>query len=107
MYIGSALRHKAITDVTRRKGRTLLVILGIMIGILGITAVNMANDIVGGAFIFSHDHTTVPDMIFTGPAFNPSVSVAVARVANVDKVQQRTEFLSRWYVAQGSGDVSL
>ena len=46
-------------------------------------------------------------MIFTGPAFNPSVSGAVARVANVDKVQQRTEFLSRWYVAQGSGDVSL
>ena len=107
MSIGSALVHKAITDVTRRKGRTLLVILGIMIGILGITAVNIANDVVGGAFIFSHDHTTVPDMIFTGPTFNTSTSEAVARVANVDKVQLRTEFLSRWYMSGGSGDVSL
>ncbi len=41
----SVLNRKAIADVTRRKGRTILMILGIFIGVLGLTAVNGANDV--------------------------------------------------------------
>ncbi len=33
----SASLHKSLADVTRRKGRTLMVVLGIFIGVLGLT----------------------------------------------------------------------
>lgn len=44
MKLFSVLTRKAIADVTRRKGRTMLMILGIFIGVLGLTAVNGASD---------------------------------------------------------------
>ncbi len=45
----SALTRKSIADVTFRRGRSLLVICGIMIGILGLTAVNSASSTIGNA----------------------------------------------------------
>src|SRR5947207_3051890 len=45
--------RKALADVTQRKGRTVLLILCILVGVLGLTAVNTANDVIGGAFILT------------------------------------------------------
>jgi len=50
----NALTRKAVADVTRRAGRTILMVLGIMIGVLGITAVNQANSQIGGTFFLQH-----------------------------------------------------
>ena len=51
----SVLVRKALMDITRRKGRSLLSILGILLGILGLTAMNEATDLIGGAFFYSTD----------------------------------------------------
>src|SRR5438128_9290784 len=39
-----ALTRKSIADVTRRRGRTIIVILGILIGVFGLTAINVTSD---------------------------------------------------------------
>ena len=39
-----ALNKKAIKDLTRRKPRTILTVLGIAVGIMGLSAINMATD---------------------------------------------------------------
>ena len=58
-----ALTRKSLADVTRRKGRTLLMILGILTGVLGITAVTQASDQLGGAFFYSTDPQAVPNIV--------------------------------------------
>jgi hypothetical protein len=51
-FIGAGLR-KSIADVTQRKWRTLLVVLGIFIGIFGLTAINTAEDSLFAAINFT------------------------------------------------------
>src|SRR6516162_1581242 len=83
--------RKALADVTQRKGRTVLVILSILIGVLGLTAVNIANDVIGGAFIFSHDQSASADMVFSAPVMDPSIARGIAQhMPNVAKVQVRS-----------------
>ena len=41
--IVSPLAHKALRDVSRRKLRTLLVVIGIVVGVAGLTAINVAS----------------------------------------------------------------
>src|SRR6516225_7437300 len=101
------LLRKALADVTQRKGRTVLVILSILIGVLGLTAVNIANDVIGGAFIFSHDQSTSPDMVFSGPVVDPSVAAMVLHMPNVAKVQVRSEYHTNWHTTNGTGSASL
>src|SRR5215471_3751227 len=101
------LLRKALADVTKRKGRTLLVILSILIGVLGLTAVNIANDVIGGAFIFSHDQSASPDMVFSAPVMNPSAAGMVLRMPNVAKVQMRSEYHTNWHTTNGTGSASL
>jgi putative ABC transport system permease protein len=101
------LLRKALADVTQRKGRTLLVVLSILIGVLGLTAVNIANDVIGGAFIFSHDQSSSPDMVFSGPVVDPSVAGMVLHMPNVAKVQMRSEYHTNWHSTNGTGSASL
>jgi len=44
-----ALTRKSIADVTRRRGRTIIVILGILIGVFGLTAINVTSDAIQNA----------------------------------------------------------
>src|SRR5260370_14478872 len=61
----SALTRKSIADVTFRRGRSLLVICGIMIGVLGLTAVNSASGTIGNAFAYTQDQSAVPDLAYS------------------------------------------
>jgi putative ABC transport system permease protein len=87
---------KSLADITQRKGRSVLVILGILISVMGLTAVNTANDVVGGAFIYSHDQSSSPDMVFSAPVADPSVVDVVAKMPNIARVQLRSEYYSSW-----------
>jgi len=108
MNSNSIVLRKALADVTQRKGRTILVILSILIGVLGLTAVNIANDEIGGAFIYSHDQSASPDMVFSAPVMNPSTATGIAqRMPNVAKVQVRSEYHTNWHTTNGTGSASL
>jgi putative ABC transport system permease protein len=99
--------RKALADVTQCKGRTVLVILSILIGILGLTAVNIANDVIGGAFIYSHDQSASPDMVLSGPVIDPSAVGMVLHMPNVAKVQLRSEYHTNWHTTNGTGSASI
>jgi putative ABC transport system permease protein len=101
------LLRKALADVTQRKGRTVLLILSILTGVLGLTAVNSANDVMGGAFIYSHDQSTSPDIVFSAPAADPSAVGTVLRIPNVAQVQWWSEYFTNWHTTNGTGSASI
>src|SRR5260370_12129923 len=99
--------RKALADITQRKGRTVLVSLGIRMCVLGLTAVNTGNDVIGGAFIYSQDQSASPDMIFSGLVIDPSVMGTVLDIPNVAKVQLRSEYHSNWHTTTGSASIQI
>jgi putative ABC transport system permease protein len=98
---GGALTRKSIADVTRRRLRTLLAVLGIAIGVLGLTAINVANDALGGALSYSQDRSSLPNLSFSVQAVDPSLATALAAVPNVKTVQIDTQYITRWRVPSG------
>src|SRR6516162_5023092 len=92
----SVLLRKSIADVTRRKGRAILMILGILIGVLGLTAVNVTSDMMGAAFAYGYDPNTIPDMIFSAPAIPSKLVNEIAQLPTVSKMQVNTVYQTNW-----------
>jgi putative ABC transport system permease protein len=101
------LLRKALADLTQRKGRTVLLVLSILISVLGLTAVNSANDVMGGAFIFSHDQSASPDMVFQAPVADPAVVGTLLRIPNVAKAQWWSEYFTTWHTTNGRASASI
>src|SRR5262245_60982739 len=93
----SARLRKSLADVTRRKGRTLLVVLGIFIGVAGLTAINFTDDALVGAFAFTRGYqATQPDFQLTVDRADPSLLPALQSVADVKAVQDVSSFSACW-----------
>jgi putative ABC transport system permease protein len=104
----SVLWRKSLADLTWRKGRTLLLVLGILIGVLGITAVNEATSLIGGVFFYSADASAVPNILFTVNTLPVSVAATIQHLPNVATLQQRTTFDNApWILAGGAGTASI
>jgi putative ABC transport system permease protein len=100
MRLFSASLRKSLTDVTRRKGRTLLVVLGIFIGVVGLTAINFTDDTLVGAFAFTQGYqATHPDFQLTVDRVDPSLLPALQAVANVKAVQYVSTFSACWQLS--------
>lgn len=109
MNFPGVLTRKAISDITRRKGRATLVILGILIGVLGLTAVNLADDLMGNAFSFRYNLSTLPDLAYNtqSQAIDVSLLPDIQHMANVAHASLRTEYDTRWHIRSGSGYAHL
>ena len=84
----SARLRKSVADVTRRKGRTLLVTLGIFIGVLGLTVINSVEDTLINAFAYTRGYqATQPDFQMTVDRLDPALLPTLRGVANVKTVQ--------------------
>ncbi len=93
----SALTRKSIVDVTRRKGRSLLVIFGIMISVLGLTAVNSASSTIGNAFAYTQDQSAVPDLAYSAAQAVPfSVITKLKSNPNIAILETYSTYLTRW-----------
>ncbi|HMA35683.1 MAG TPA: FtsX-like permease family protein [Chloroflexia bacterium] len=100
----SARLRKSLADVTRRPGRTLLVVLSIFIGVFGLTAVNVTEDTLAAALAFSVGHAaTQPDVVLVVDRLDPAVLPALRALANVKVVQYQTSFDTLWHVDQAPG----
>ena len=100
----SARLHKSVADITRRKGRTLLIVLGIFIGVFGLTAITITQDQLFAAFAFSvGTQTTRPDVILDVDRLDASLLPALQAVPNVKTVQYETTLQTQWHVSQGAG----
>src|SRR5258708_4726829 len=93
----SALLKKSICDVTRRKARILLVIFGIMVGVLGVPAVNTASSTIGNAFAYTQDQSAVPDLAYSAAqAVPPSVILKLKSNPNIATLETYTRYLTSW-----------
>lgn len=99
----SVLTRKSIADVTKRKGRTALMIIGIVIGVLGLTAVSTANEMIGAAFVFTNNTSTVPDIIFSVNTAPASLITSLQHASGVSVLQMRASYMTSWYVTNGFG----
>src|SRR5215469_7623323 len=106
-FIGASLR-KSFADVTRRKGRTLLVVLGIFIGVFGLTAINTAEDALLAAFTFSlGGQATQPDIVLDVDRLDPALLPTLQSVTDVQTVQYQTVFDTRWHVSRAPGHIPM
>lgn len=106
-FLSASLR-KSLADVTRRKGRTLLVVLGIFIGVFGLTAINITQDQLFAAFAYSvGSQATQPDLIVDVDRLDPQLVPALLAVPYVKRVQEETTLSTQWHVSRAPGHVDL
>jgi putative ABC transport system permease protein len=104
----SASLCKSFADVTRRKGRTLLVALGIFIGVFGLTAINTAEDVLFAAITFSMSSQAIqPDILVDVNHLDPALLPTLQSVTDVKTVQYQTVFNTQWHVSQAPGHINM
>jgi putative ABC transport system permease protein len=92
---------KAFKDVTRRKVRTVLTVLGIAIGVMGLSAVMLASGQLQSSLKFSTDASAQPDIqLFTTPA-SSSLIALLQQQSNVQQAQAETIVPTRWVIPGG------
>src|SRR5215470_10175857 len=97
----NALLKKSLRDVTRRKLRTLLTVLGIAVGIAGLAAINIASGELDASFRYASDSASQPDIeFFTAPA-PATLAAELAQQPNVAQVEARDFESTRWYLPTG------
>jgi putative ABC transport system permease protein len=105
--LGASLR-KSLADVTRRKGRTLLVALGIFIGVCGLSAINVTDDTLVNAFAFTLGYqATQPDYQLLVDKLDPAVLSEVRSVPNVKAAQSVSSFSACWQLSGTRCDVGI
>ncbi len=102
-----ALTRKAVADVLRRPARTLLVILGIVIGVFGLTAINVSNDTVYSALAYTASETNVANVTFDTRGVSAAILPDLAAIPHVQTVQVASGYATRWQVAAAPGHVNL
>ena len=98
----SARLRKSVADVTRRKGRTLLVVLGIFIGVAGLTAINYSDDALVSAFTFTLGYqASQPDYQMTVNRLDGTLLPALQAVPDVGAVQYVSSLSACWQEMSG------
>ncbi len=104
----NASLKKSIADVTRRRGRTLMVTLGIFIGVLGLTGVNYVQDTIFSAFTYSvGSAANTPDLTLQVNRLESALVPQLSAVANVRAVQLQSVVATQWRVSATPGHVPI
>ncbi len=103
----SMLWRKALADVLRRPIRSMLVIIGIMVGVFGLTAIDVSNAQVMSALNFSADQTSAANITLAVDQVSTSLHSSLAAVPNVAAVQLAQIYHTRWQIATAPGHVNI
>ena len=99
---------KSFADVTRRKGRTLMVTLGVFIGVLGLTGVNFIQQTLLSAFTYSTGAAAnSPDITLMVNRLDPTLAPTLAAVPNVQAVQMQSVFAAQWRISATPGQAPI
>lgn len=94
-----ALTKKVFKDIGHRKLRTILTILGIAIGIVGLSAINIASSQFRSSFNYSTDITTQPDITFYTSPTSASLAETLQQQPNVKIAQAQGYVNTNWKTA--------
>lgn len=104
----SASIKKSWQDLWQRKGRTLLVVLGLFLGVSGLTCINMTEDTVFSSLTFAiGNQLNQPDIVLAVNTFDPALLSELRATANVREVQEETTLETLWRVTRAPGYTSL
>lgn len=105
----NALVRKAVADVTRRMGRTILMVLAIALGVMGITAVNQASSQIGGTFLYNTDPSAIPSIsLMVDTSRVPAAALtAIQRLSAVQKLQLRSVYSAPWQLNGRAADHTM
>jgi ABC-type antimicrobial peptide transport system permease subunit len=104
----SARLRKSLADVTRRKGRTLLVTLGIFIGVFGLTVINSVEDTLISAFAYTRGYqATQPDYQVSVDRLDPALLPTLRGIANVKTVQYLSVLSVCWQPGEAECHVGM
>lgn len=104
----SPLLKKALSDLIQRKGRTVLMVAGICLGVMGVTAVTEATGLLGGTFSYTTDATAAPNITVAVDSLPDSVVAALRQLPNVSRLQVRTVYANApWALPGGDGVASI
>jgi putative ABC transport system permease protein len=107
-WLSSASLRKSGADLTRRKGRTLLVVLGIFIGVFGLTVINVTEDALVSSFAYTRGFQLVqPDFQMTVDKLDPALLPTLQAVPNVQTVQFTSNFDACWQLSHTGCSVNL
>lgn len=96
----SARRKKSFADVTRRKGRTFMVVMGIFIGVFGLTVINFTQATIFNAYAYSMGSAAnYPDVEVAVNRLAPALTSSLAAVDNVQALQMQAEINTSWNVS--------
>ncbi len=96
LTLNSALACKSIADVTRRKGRTLIVVLSIFIGVFGLTGINVFAFKITDAYTRQQDRSHYPDIVFSVNHVDNALIQQISAVPNVQTVQAQMMGRFQW-----------
>lgn len=96
---------KVFKDIFHRKLRTTLTIVGIAIGILGLSAINIASNQIRSSFEYTSDVSAQPDIQFFTSPTSASLVNLLQHQPNIRVVQAEGYVPTRWTIP--SGHISL
>ncbi len=104
----NAHRKKSLADVTRYKGRTLLVVIAIFIGVFGLTCIRMTENTLASTIAFSvGDQTLQPDILMAVNKLDITLLPQLNSVSTVKVVQYETTLTTLWHVQRAPGYVTI
>lgn len=104
---GSTLVRKSFADVTRRKGRTLIVVLSICIGVFGLTGINTFEFKIFDVFAHMQDHSRYPDIMFQVNHVDPALTQQLAALPDVQILQTQMQGSFQWHTATSSIPITI
>lgn len=99
--LSGALTRKSIADVTRRKGRTLIVVLSIFIGVFGLTGINVFAFKITDAYARQQDRSHYPDITFSVNHVDDALIKQISVTPNVQTVQAQMVGRFQWQTVSG------
>src|SRR3982751_2752211 len=101
-----ALR-KAYRDLTRRKLRSFLTVIGIIIGVAGIVAITSTSKNMAAAQAAAYNNNSQQDMRWWVSFAPDTLASAVEQVPNVDTAELRATYFTKWNIANAWQDINF
>jgi putative ABC transport system permease protein len=99
--------RKAFRDLTRRRLRSFLTIIGIIIGVAGLVAITSTSKNMAAAQAAAYNNNSQQDMRWWVGISPHNVEEAVKGVPNVADAELRAQYVTKWYAGEAWRDISF
>jgi putative ABC transport system permease protein len=97
--------RKAFRDLTRRRLRSFLTVIGIIIGVAGIVAITSTSKNMTAAQAAAYNNNSQQDMRWFVSYAPDSLASAVEQVPNVDAAELRANYFTKWNIGNAWNDI--